>query len=241
MLAKAGLTEEQVERVFRFLELQGPPNEVLTRLETMFTGLEVGLKGIEEMRTLLSLVDAAGVPAEHIHLDLSIARGLDYYTGTVFETFLGDLPHLGSVMSGGRYDGLIGFFSGKNLPAVGISVGLDRLFSGLEELGLVPKVGSTAEVLVTQFDASMTGEYLRLCGALRAVGLRVELYHTADKIGKQLQYADRRGIDWAVIVGPDDIARKVAQVKTLSQKQQQEVPLDDLPAWLLKTVRNPTP
>src|SRR2546430_8945618 len=103
----------------------------------MVAGIEVGQKGIAEMRELYSLMDAAGINRDHLKIDLSIARGLDYYTGTVFETFLTDLPHLGSVMSGGRYDGLIGFFAGKDLPAVGISVGLDRLFAGLEELGAV--------------------------------------------------------------------------------------------------------
>ncbi|HEY3997296.1 MAG TPA: histidine--tRNA ligase [Candidatus Xenobia bacterium] len=237
MLAGLGLSDAQVAKVFQFLDLKGTPEEVLGKLAPWFAEIPAGATGIQEMRTLLTLIDGAGIPRSHIHLDLSIARGLDYYTGTVFETFLTDLPHLGSVMSGGRYDGLIGFFAGRDLPAVGISVGLDRLFSGLEELGKVDRALSTAQMLMTQMDAALLPLYLKTAGELRHHGLRVEMYHQADKLGKQLQYADKRGIPLAVIIGSDEAARGVAQVKLLAEKRQDEVPLSSLAAWLVDQIK----
>ncbi|MHB2021468.1 MAG: ATP phosphoribosyltransferase regulatory subunit, partial [Candidatus Xenobia bacterium] len=233
MLAEvAGLSEDQIARVFQFLEISGTPEQVLDRLADMFSAIAVGQKGIAEMRELLSLIDGAGIDRKHIELDLTIARGLDYYTGTVFETFLTDLPHLGSVMSGGRYDGLIGFFANKDLPAVGISVGLDRLFAGMEELGIVTRANATADALMTQFDRTLMPTYLQICKMLRDKGINVELYHQADKLGKQLQYADRRGIGRAIIIGPDEARAGVAQVKQLAEQRQVQVPIADLPACL---------
>ena len=129
----------------------------------------------------------AGIPEERLRLDLSIARGLDYYTGTIYETFLIDLPSIGSVCSGGRYDNLAGLYTKQQLPGVGASLGLDRLLAAMEELNLLPKTATPAPVLVVQFVADRLGDYQKMARQLRAEGIGVEVYPEAKKIGQQLQ------------------------------------------------------
>lgn len=221
-----GLNETQVDTVFRFLDISGSVDDVLTRLDALFADVPVAREGIAELREIFLHARQAGLDMSRLGLDLTIARGLDYYTGAVFETYLEDLPNIGSVMSGGRYDGLIGFFARQDIPAVGISVGLDRLFSGMEELGLIKAQGATAHVLVTLFDKSLTAHYLELAARLRKSGIPTELYYGFEGLGKQLQFADRRGIPLALIVGEDERSKGVVSVKVLAEKRQESVPLD---------------
>src|SRR5581483_199376 len=165
----------------------------------------------------------AGVPEERLALDLSIARGLDYYTGTIYETFLGDLPGIGSVCSGGRYDDLAGLYTKQKLPGVGASLGLDRLLAAMEELNLLPKVSTPAPVFVVQFSADRLGEYQQMARSLRAAGVGVEVYPEAKKkVGQQLEYADKRGFQVALIAGPDEFAQGVWKVKDLRTRTERE-------------------
>jgi histidyl-tRNA synthetase len=170
---------------------------------------------------------AAGVPAERLAIDVSIARGLDYYTGSVFETFLSALPGIGSVCSGGRYDNLAGLYTSQQLPGIGASLGLDRLLAAMEELGMLPKVGTPAEVFLPYFDASRLEDYLRLAAQLRSAGLGVELYPEPKKLGQQLKYADRRGFAVALIAGEQEFAAGTCQVKDLASGTSQEAALAD--------------
>jgi histidyl-tRNA synthetase len=157
-------------------------------------------------------------------LDLSIARGLDYYTGTIYETYLGALPQIGSVCSGGRYDNLAGLFTRQPLPGVGASLGLDRLLAAMDELGLVATASTPAPVLITFFDESRLGDYLRIGRALRAGGIATEVFPQCRPLGKQLQYADRKGFRAALIAGAQEFEAGVWQVKDLHKQLQQAVP-----------------
>ena len=178
-----------------------------------------GLAGIHRLQELFSASKTAGIPPERVKLDVSIARGLDYYTGTIFETFLSDLPTIGSVCSGGRYDNLAGLFTKQPLPGVGASLGLDRLLTAMEELNLIGSQATPAPVLVTQFDSTRLGDYLRIGRLLRTEGIPAEVYPEATKLGKQLKYADRKGFRVALIAGSDEFATGVWQIKDLSSGQ----------------------
>lgn len=211
MIEGVGATEAQARQV---LELANP-QVTLDQLQGMLEGNEIGLLGVSRLRELFSAAETAGIPRERIVLDVSIARGLDYYTGTIYETFLGDLPTIGSVCSGGRYDNLAGLFTREKLPGVGASLGLDRLLAAMEELNLLGTQATPAPVLITQFDASRLGDYVRLGRVLRAQGINTEVYPDAKKLGKQLQYADRKGFHLALIAGSNEFETGSWQVKNL--------------------------
>jgi histidyl-tRNA synthetase len=160
-----------------------------------------------------------------LQIDVSIARGLDYYTGAIFETFLSDLPTIGSVCSGGRYDNLAALFTSQELPGIGASLGLDRLLAALEELGKIEKVRTPAPVLVAFFDKDRLDDYLRIAGMVRSAGIGVEVFPDAKKLGQQLQYADKRGFRVALIAGSRELDAKTCQVKDLQKGTAVEVSL----------------
>jgi histidyl-tRNA synthetase len=230
MVASAGATSQQANQVLRLSELEGDNTGVLRQLELLVAGSEKGEAGVARLHEILCAVQVAGVPAERLRLDVSIARGLDYYTGTIFETFLGALPGIGSVCSGGRYDNLAELYTSQPLPGIGASLGLDRLLAAMEELGMVAKASTPAEVFVAYFDAARLHDYLRLAGQLRAAGLNVELYPEPKKLGSQLKYADRRGFHAAVIAGESEFAAGEVQVKNLATGESQAVAAADVNA-----------
>jgi histidyl-tRNA synthetase len=191
-------------------------------------------EGRTELQTVYDRARSLGVPETALKIDLSIARGLDYYTGTVYETFLDGHERLGSICSGGRYDNLAEHYTKSKLPGVGISIGATRLFSQLLELGLVDtKASAVAQVLVLQVEAALAGEYARVAAELRAAGINVEVYGGEDKLGKQFKYADRAGIRFVIVLGEDEIAKGVVTVKDLRREDQFEVARGDL----VKTLR----
>lgn len=224
MTERVGATPEQAAQVLEFAGLAGTPEQMLSGLETLLAGSEQGIRGVSLLRELFQLAQAGGVAPERMALDLSIARGLDYYTGTIYETLLGELPGIGSVCSGGRYDNLAGLFTSQRLPGVGASLGLDRLLAALEELGRLPQASTPAPVFVLYFQADRLGDYLRMARALREAGLNTEVYPEAKPIGKQMKYADRKGFRVAVIAGEDEFAAGTWQVKDLRSGGQVVVP-----------------
>jgi histidyl-tRNA synthetase len=223
MRDKAGVTSEQAERVLSLVEMQGTNQEVLDRVEREFGGGKVK-EGTSRLRELLSVCADAGVPAGRLLLDLSIARGLDYYTGTIYETFLQDKPDIGSVCSGGRYDNLAGLYTRQRLPGVGASLGLDRLLEAMKEMDLLPKTATPAPVLVVQFEPRFLGRYQGMARQFRAAGIGVEVFPEPKKLGPQLKYAEARGFRIALLAGPDDFAQGAWQVKDLLRREQQTVP-----------------
>jgi histidyl-tRNA synthetase len=184
--------------------------------------------GLAELQAVLAAVKAMGVPESNYCLNFSIARGLDYYTGTVYETVLNAHPEIGSVCSGGRYENLASHYSKSKLPGVGISIGVTRLFWQLREAGLLGPADSTVQVLVTQMD-----ENLEVASMLRAAGINTELHLEPAKLGKQLKYAAKSGIQFAVIAGSEEANKNVLLVKDLRKEEQFEV----AKAELIKTLR----
>src|SRR5579884_3268260 len=224
MMQTASLSSQQANRILTLAEMTGSTAEILARVEKEFGHNPKVADGLQRLRELVEVTTQAGVAPEHVRLDLAIARGLDYYTGTIFETFLTDLPAIGSVCSGGRYDNLAGKYTKQQLPGVGSSLGLDRLLAGMEEMGLLPKTATPAPVLMVQFEAARLGAYQRLARQLRAEGLGVEVYPEAKKVGAQLQYAERRGFLAALIAGPDEFAQGVWKLKDLTSRAEETVP-----------------
>lgn len=237
MQATAGMSPAQTADVLRLAGIEGSSDEVLSQLGPLVAGSEKGAEGVARLDQLLRALQAAGVPRERLALDVSIARGLDYYTGTIYETFLDALPGIGSVCSGGRYDNLAELFTKQELPGIGASLGLDRLLAAMEELKMIEKVRTPAPVFIPFFDKDRLHEYLRLASVLRAAGIGVEIFPEPKKLGQQLKYADRRGFRVALIAGGNEFESGTCQVKDLLAATQQDVPLTDEGAQLVAAIR----
>ncbi len=225
---EAGASAAQAAEVLAFAALGGDSDAILDQLSALVRGTAVGEAGVASLAGLVSATAAAGVAPERLALDVSIARGLDYYTGVIFETFLGDLPGIGSCCSGGRYDDLASLYTKQRLPGVGASLGVDRLLAAMEELGMVAANSAPCPILVTVFDAAHSGAALVLASELRRAGLGVELYPDPKKLGDQLKYATRRGFRLALVAGPGEVAAGEVQVKVLATGEGQRVPRADL-------------
>jgi histidyl-tRNA synthetase len=215
-LAGQGVTPEAVTSLLEMARLAGPAAEVLARLRSLAGDAAQGAEGIAALESLVAGARAAGVPEERLVVDPSIARGLDYYTGIVLESFLDELPGLGSICSGGRYDNLAGLYTKQPLPGVGASLGIDRLLAGLEELGRLSKVETPADVFLVHFDSAHLADYLRIASALRADGAAVEFFPEPKKVGQQLKLAAKRGFPTALVIGSDEFAAGTAQFKDMA-------------------------
>ena len=186
-------------------------------------------EGLEELQAVAHAIRQFGVPDSAFAVDLGVVRGLDYYTGTIYETTLTAHPDVGSICSGGRYDDLASYFTDTRLPGVGISIGLTRLFSKLKDAGLLQPLERTpAEVLVTTMDPRYLDKYLRIGADLRAAGVNTEVYLETAKLGNQLTYADRKGFRIAIIAGENEFAKDVVQVKNLATKSAADVALREV-------------
>jgi len=218
-LAAHGVAAEATAALLEMASLAGPPVDVLARLGALVGDEEQGRAGVAALTAIVAGAREAGVPDGRVVIDPSIARGLDYYTGIVLESFLDDLPALGSICSGGRYDNLAGLYTKQHLPGVGASLGIDRLLAGLEELGRVATVETPAEVFLVHFDERHLADYLRIATAIRAAGMAVEFFPEAKKVGQQLKLAAKRGFPAALVIGSDEFAAGTAQFKNLSTQQ----------------------
>ncbi len=224
---QVGLTDCQSRDVLKLATLGGECSQVLQNLETLLVGNELGQAGVERLRQLTAALHAVGVPANRYCIDVSIARGLDYYTGTIFETLLDKLPGIGSICSGGRYDNLAGLFTKQHLPGIGASLGLDRLLAAMESLGMLEPTRTPAPVLVAFFDKDRLHDYLRIAAAIRERGIGVEMFPEPKKLGTQLKYADQRGFRIAVIAGSRELDQGICQIKDLANQTSEEIPLSD--------------
>ena len=228
MVKTAGITAEQAEQVLAITTLTGSNQEILDDLKPLVAQSELGTAGIDRLQQILDGLAAGGVPQERIKLDVSIARGLDYYTGVIFETFLDDLTGIGSVCSGGRYDNLAELYTKQQLPGIGASLGLDRLLAAMDELEMIDKVKTPADILVVYFEKDRLNKYLEIAANLRQAGWAVEVFPDAKKMGKQLKYADGRGFQYALIAGGDELQRDVCQIKNLQTGESVEYPLSSV-------------
>lgn len=219
-----GLSAGGAQKILDFVQVRSISlQDAFDKLDALGPGPESMEQGRAELKEVLGLIRDFGVPETHYVLNLSIARGLDYYTGTVYETTLNDHPQIGSICSGGRYENLASQYTKSKLPGVGISIGLTRLYWQLRDAGLVATGQSTVDVLVTQMDAAQMPAYLALANELRSAGIATEVVLEGGKLGKQFKYADRAGIRFVIVLGEDEIAKGVVTVKDLRREDQFEV------------------
>ena len=219
-----GLVGSQVDALLAFVGFRSASlAEALAKLESLGSGSDALEQGRGELREVLTLVRSFGIPESRYALNLSIARGLDYYTGTVYETTLDEHPQIGSICSGGRYENLASHYTKSKLPGVGISIGATRLYWQLREAGLLRGARSTVQVLVAQMDEAELPRYLELATDLRRAGINTEVVMEPGKLGRQFKYADRAGIRFVVLLGPDEIARGTVAVKDMVREDQYEV------------------
>lgn len=219
------LSDDATARIKQFLDLRGAgKDDLLSDVERLLGHVPVAAEGIRELRQICAAVRAFGVPEDRWTIDLSVARGLGYYTGPVFETMLVDLPKIGSVFSGGRFDRLVERFTHASFPATGASIGVDRLFAAMEELKLVETGRTVTQVLVVRFNPAEDAVYQALAVELRGAGLPTEIYLGDEAAFKsQLAYATKQKIPVVLIVGPEELAAGTVQVKDMRRRTQDTV------------------
>lgn len=237
MMSVASVNREQADQVLKLSEISGTTAQILTQLDQLLSGNELGETGVQRLRDLTSALSYAGVADERYKLNVAIARGLDYYTGVIFETTLNQLPSIGSICSGGRYDNLAELYTKQHLPGIGASLGLDRLLAALETLGMLPTSRAPAPVLVTYFDKDRLHDYLQLAQCVRSGGIGAELYPDPKKLAAQLKYADQRGFQVALIAGSQELAAGTCQVKDLIRKTSREVHWRDDSSELIAAIQ----
>lgn len=224
-LRDAGIAEGVIARMVDLLQIRGVASTIIPEMTQRLAGIPIAEEGLAELRDLISYLDAMGVPEGAYQIDFAMVRGLDYYTGPIYETVVEE-PKIGSITGGGRYDRLIELFSEKGYPATGTTIGIERIIDVMDELQMFPQSlrRTLVEVLVLQFDPTLLAQTLQLARDLREEGLRVEVYFEPDSVKKQLRYASRKGIPFAAILGPDEVAQGQVTVKNLDLGEQRAVP-----------------
>ena len=238
-LVREGMSSSQAGRLCEFVSLKRTTDETLDALAQLDVRNEMYERGVEELSKIAGAIRLFGVPDSALCVDLGVVRGLDYYTGTIYETTLVDHPGIGSICSGGRYDDLASYFTDTKLPGVGISIGLTRLFSKLREAELLkPLTKTPSEVLVTTMDDRYLGQYLTIARRLREAGINTEVYLETAKLKNQLAYADRKGFRVAVIAGETEFGRNTVQVKNLSRQTAHECSFEQLVSAVRNTLND---
>jgi len=237
LMEDCGLSCEQADEILKFIAISGTNAQVLEALQGYAGKNEMFDLGVRELQAVTANLSAFGVPEENFAVDLTIARGLDYYTGTVYETTLLDHPEIGSVCSGGRYDNLAGYYIEKQLPGVGISIGLTRLFYVLDEQGLLnPQLSNApADVLVLPMTQE-AAPAIALAQQLRSAGLRVQLYTEQKKFKQKMAYANKLEVPFAVLLGEDEIAENMCSVKDMRTGQQVKLTAQDAAQYIARTL-----
>jgi histidyl-tRNA synthetase len=225
-LERSGVTADAAERILALVMLEGEPDTVLRELHQYLQDDERACAALDNLRQIIAALDGMGVPPERYRLSPRLARGLSYYTGAVFETITAHWP-AGSLLGGGRYDELIGMFTGRPVPTVGLAFGIDRLHDVMEELGIGPRAQTTAYVYVTMFNADHAAHSLHLASQLRAAGIPAITALEPDvNLGKQFKEVDRKGIRYALVLGPDELARGEVSIRDMQSGEQRNVARD---------------
>ena len=225
-LKEIGISQNAIDTILSFIEIQGTTDEKLEKLESLKIENETFQIGLQELKDVVKYMRVFGIPDGNFKVDLTIARGLDYYTGTVYETFLNDYRELGSVCSGGRYENLAEYYTDKKLPGVGISIGLTRLFYKLNELNAIQtEKKSMADILIISMLEDMS-EPIALGAALRKLGVNTEIYLNNKKLKAKMKYADKLQIPYVVVIGEDEIASKKVKVKNMKTGEEIETTLE---------------
>lgn len=223
-----GVSDEAITKISPLFDLLGNNAEKLDKLESFLSNSEVGLKGVQELRFMLNMLSDLGLQKAKLELDVTLARGLNYYTGAIFEVKTNEMQ-MGSVGGGGRYDDLTSIFGLDNVSGVGISFGVDRICLVLEELGLFPKLlDATTQLLFVNFGGQETAYCMRLLKQLRNMGVNAEIYPSPAKMKKQMNYADKKGVQYVVLVGEDEIASGNLTIKNMNEGTQQSLTIEAL-------------
>ena len=226
-LKDLGVSEDAISKIMEFIKIKGTTDEKLQALENLQFNDELFIQGLTELKQVVNYVRMFGVPDKNFKVDLTIARGLDYYTGTVYETFLNEYREIGSVCSGGRYDNLAEFYTDKKLPGVGVSIGLTRLFYKLNELNAIKETQkSIAKVLIAPMTENIE-RALEVSKILRDNGINTEVYLEDKKIKAKFKYADHLQIPYVIIIGEDEIENKTVSLKNMENGEQQTISLDE--------------
>jgi histidyl-tRNA synthetase len=225
-LTQEGMSAKAAKLLYDLVAIKKDTRETFEALKNLGEQSELAQTGLSEVRNVVGAMRNFGVPDSAFAVDLGVVRGLDYYTGTIYETQLLNHPDLGSICSGGRYDDLASYFTNTRLPGVGISIGLTRLFSKLKEIGLLHPVPRTpAEAIVITMDHRYLSRYIEMARALRAAGINTEVYLEPAKLNKQMAYADRKGFRVALIAGENEFQNDSVQIKNLAAQQATTVPI----------------
>lgn len=225
-LQKIGLQEEQINNIINFLQIEGSTDEKIEQLENLNIKNDTYQKGIFELKEVVKNVRLFGVPDKNFKVDLTIARGLDYYTGTVYETFLNQYREIGSVCSGGRYENLAEYYTNKKLPGVGVSIGLTRLFYKLNELNIVKaEKKSISDILIIPMIEDLS-EPIKLATKLREKGINTEIYLNTKKLKAKFKYADKLEIPYVIVIGEDEIKNKEITLKQMSTGNETKIAMD---------------
>lgn len=224
---KINVSKEAIDKITEFISIEGTADEKLEKLKLLDSSNELYVLGISELEQVVSNMRLLGLPDTHFMIDLTIARGLDYYTGTVYETFLNDYKQIGSVCSGGRYDNLAEFYTDRKFPGVGISIGLTRLFYKLNELNVIEsKNKSITKVLVISMDSDIT-PCLPVASKLRSAGINTEVYMEDKKIKAKFKYADKLQIPYVAVIGESEIATNTISLKNMITGDQEQISVEE--------------
>lgn len=232
-LRSKGIDAAVAEEIMRLLGLPGDRRERASQLSAAVGGRPETVRGLETVEKLFGMLEALDVPEAAVSFDPHLARGLDYYTGPIFETVIDDLPHIGSLSGGGRYDRMIGELTGRDLPATGTTLGLDRITTALDQLERGAEAPPAASLLVTVFAEELANDSLTLAAELRREhGVMAEVFPGVEKLGRQFAYADRKGIPLVAVLGPEELVRGMVRVKDLASAEQQDVARSELAAFI---------
>ena len=227
-LEKINIGKEKIDKIINFIEINGSNDEKIEKLKKLKIENELFNKGLSELAFVVKNMRLFGIPESNIMVDLTIARGLDYYTGTVYETFLNDYRELGSVCSGGRYENLAENYTDKKLPGVGISIGLTRLFYKLSELNLIKaEKKSISDVLIIPMVEDL-GLPIKVANTLRSNGINTEVYLNNKKLKAKFKYADKLEIPYVIVIGEDEIEKQVVKLKSMKTGEEKEIKIDEI-------------
>lgn len=237
-LEKLNLDSETIEKILDFISIKGNNDEIFTKLDEMDIKNDEFIAGLNELKEVIHYLKCFNIPESNYTVDLTIARGLDYYTGTVYETILNDYPGIGSVCSGGRYENLAGFYTSQKLPGVGISIGLSRLFYQLREANIINTNPSSTLTQVLIIPVGDTIDYsIKAANELRKFGLICEVYFEESKLSKKFGYADKLGIPYIIIIGDDEAAGNMVTLKNMKTGEQKTIKIDEAKAKLKGLVK----
>ncbi len=232
-LEKINVSKESIDKIIEFIEISGTSKEKIEKLKELKITNETFEKGLEELEFVYEKIKLFGVPEENYKIDLTIARGLDYYTGTVYETFLNDYREIGSICSGGRYENLAEYYTNKKLPGVGVSIGLTRLFYKLNELGLIKATKKAiSDIIIIPMLEDLT-KPIKLATELRSLGINTEIYSNQKKLKAKMKYADKLQIPYVIVIGEDEINSNAIKLKNMETGNEETVELDAEKIYLI--------